>query len=68
MKVYYQHLTSFSVLGCLVHTVYFSTVKCRLLPRKSNNQLYINHERSFVLANAGSIDQIISVSRNESHY
>lgn len=30
-KVYYWHLTCFSVLRCSVYTVYFSTVKYRLL-------------------------------------
>lgn len=66
--VYYQHLTCFSVLVCLTYIVYFCTVECSLLQKKNNNQLYINHERSFLVANARSIDQVIFVSRNESHY
>lgn len=67
-KVYYQHLTCFSVSECSVYTVYFSTVKCRLLQRKNNNQLHFNHERSFLVVHARSIDQVIFVRRNESHY
>lgn len=50
-----------------VYTVYFSTVKCGLLQRKNNNKLYINHERSLIVVNARSIDQVIFVGRKSQY-